>query len=215
LENCIRYVQATTPSLCEYLSSCVETNETAQTLPPGVSHLCNFEPGSDPRPRLRQLLVSLLNAYHKLLSDVLEPVPSGYHRPPLPPPANGGGLSGDQIQGNGDTEWPPPLNWEATILWIRTLVLNLGWLINEFRPIQAKMALESMMQRQIDIRREETKIIHGLVSLIFLRQSFSSIGVPFLQKMRRIRKNSSGFTSEDFCSPSGMHTSSFQHFPVG
>lgn len=134
------------------------TNEITQVFPPGLDKLHNLEPGTDRRPQLRQLLVSLLNAYHKLLSDVLEPVPSGYHRPPSPSRLDAGG---DPSGMNGNVEWPPPLNWEATILWIRTLVLNLGWMVNEFRPIQARMTLESMMQRQIETRREETRMIHG------------------------------------------------------
>jgi mediator of RNA polymerase II transcription subunit 7 len=87
---------------------------------------------------------------------VLEPVPFGYHNPS--PPA--GEVEEANKAGVGIV-WPPPLNWEATLGWMENLVINLGWLVNEFRPIQARMALESMMQRQIDIRREETKIIHG------------------------------------------------------
>jgi mediator of RNA polymerase II transcription subunit 7 len=128
-----------------------------QPFPPGIERLYNPEPGSDPRPHLRQLLISLLSAYHKLLSGILEPVPSGYHRPPSPT------TDPSEVK-QEDPEWPPPLNWEATVLWIRTLVLNLGWAVNEFRPVQARMTLEAMMRRQIEIRKEETKAIHTLVT---------------------------------------------------
>jgi mediator of RNA polymerase II transcription subunit 7 len=122
-----------------------QTDETVHTFPGDVERVFNLEPGSDPRPHLRQLLVSLLNAYHKLLSEVIEPVPSDYHK---------------TISPNNY----PLRNWQATADWMQTLVTNFGWLVNEFRPIQARMTLESMMRRQIDIRREETKAIHGSVT---------------------------------------------------
>ncbi|KAG8749587.1 Mediator of RNA polymerase II transcription subunit 7 [Serendipita sp. 396] len=140
------------------------TKEIVQVLPPGIQKLYDPEPKADPRPHLRQLLVSLLSAYHKLLSDVLEPVPSGYHGPPpeeIQAKLNAQAVDGQEGSGGEEVAWPPPLNWEATILWMRTITLNLGWAVNEFRPVQARMNLESIMQRQIDVRREETRAIHS------------------------------------------------------
>lgn len=151
------------------------TSEEPQSFPPGIQKLYNPEPGADPRPHLRQLLLSLLSAYHKLLSDILEPVPSGYHQPP---PSHDPYAPPNTIDGMPD--WPPPLNWEFTILWIRSIVLNLGWAVNEFRPVQARMTLESMMRRQIEIRREETKNINSKCNdlekmLADLRKKVSSL----------------------------------------
>ncbi|KAG8806092.1 hypothetical protein FRC17_005183, partial [Serendipita sp. 399] len=139
------------------------TKEIVQAFPSGIDKLYNPEPNADPRPHIRQLLVSLLAAYHRLLSDILEPVPSGYHG--APPEEIQAKLNQQVIEGQEppemDAAWPPPLNWEATILWMRTITLNLGWAVNEFRPVQARMNLESMMQRQIEVRREETRVIHN------------------------------------------------------
>lgn len=114
--------------------SSTQTKDEEQIFPPGVKKLYDGESGSDLRPYMRQLLLSLLAAYHKLLSDILEPVPSGYHRPP---DIDDHITGQDTINEDGaPPEWPPPLNWEATVLWIRTLGMNMGWAINEYRPIQ-------------------------------------------------------------------------------
>jgi mediator of RNA polymerase II transcription subunit 7 len=34
---------------------------------------------------------------------------------------------------------------------------------NELRPVQARGNLELMMRRQLDLRREETRVLHGYV----------------------------------------------------
>jgi hypothetical protein len=97
----------------------------------------------------------MLQTYHKLLGALLEPLPVGYYR--------------------GNAAAAP--NWEFSMSWLEGLSMNFMFTINELRPVQvnwvsflsylclspisqARLTLESMIRRQINIRRSETKAIH-------------------------------------------------------
>ena len=72
------------------------------------------DPGLDPRPLLRNFLLSMLQTYHKLLGVLLEPVPVGYH--------------------HGDPS--PAPNWEYPMAWLEGLSMNFMFTVNELRPVQ-------------------------------------------------------------------------------
>ncbi|KAL9716546.1 hypothetical protein Ac2012v2_000994 [Leucoagaricus gongylophorus] len=104
----------------------------------GGNQLYPSDPAFDRRPALRSILRSLLVTYSTLMSSLL-----------LPPPLN--------------PEEPP--EWQKRVDWISNLVTNLMAAANDLRPVQARGNLESMMRRQLELRREETKTLHESVTL--------------------------------------------------
>ncbi|KAF7347625.1 Mediator of RNA polymerase II transcription subunit 7 [Mycena venus] len=54
-----------------------------------------------------------------------------------------------------------PPEWQGHVEWITVLGQNLMAAANDLRPVQARGNLELMMQRQLDLRREETKSLHA------------------------------------------------------
>ncbi|ETW87099.1 hypothetical protein HETIRDRAFT_468899 [Heterobasidion irregulare TC 32-1] len=85
----------------------------------------------DRRPALLSVLRSTLVTYSTLLSSILAP-PSA-----------------------GETQ-----EWQRHVEWITILAQNIMAAANDLRPVQARANLETMMRRQLEIRREETKKIH-------------------------------------------------------
>ncbi|KAI0322157.1 MED7 protein-domain-containing protein [Amylostereum chailletii] len=88
---------------------------------------------ADRRPALLSILKSLLVTYSSLLGAAL-----------LPPPSS--------------PEVHP--EWHRHIEWLGVLTQNIMAAANDLRPVQARVNLELLMQRQLDFRREETKAIH-------------------------------------------------------
>ncbi|KIJ65015.1 hypothetical protein HYDPIDRAFT_110914 [Hydnomerulius pinastri MD-312] len=101
----------------------------------GGHQLYPADPSVDRRPALLSVLRSLLVTYSNLTGAALAP----------PPPPN--------------STVPP--EWRRHVEWITVLAQNLMAAANDLRPVQARGNLESMMQRQLDLRREETKAIHA------------------------------------------------------
>ncbi|KAF9056563.1 MED7 protein-domain-containing protein [Panaeolus papilionaceus] len=99
----------------------------------GGHQLYPADPSVDRRPALLSVLRTLLVTYSALMGSLLVP-------PPLSP------------------ETPP--EWDRHISWITVLSQNLMAAVNDLRPVQARDNLESMMKRQLELRREETKKIH-------------------------------------------------------
>ncbi|KAF5352435.1 hypothetical protein D9756_006035 [Leucocoprinus leucothites] len=99
----------------------------------GGNQLYPSDPTIDRRPALRSILRSLLATYSSLMSSLL-----------LPPPLN--------------AEEPP--EWQRHVDWISNLATNLMAAANDLRPVQARGNLESMMRRQLELRKEETKAMH-------------------------------------------------------
>ncbi|KAG2023021.1 hypothetical protein CC2G_000726 [Coprinopsis cinerea AmutBmut pab1-1] len=97
----------------------------------GITQLYSSDPSVDRRPALVSVLKSLLVTYSNLISSLLDP-------PPL--------------------EGAP--EWNRHMAWLKTLSLNLLAAANDLRPMQARCSLELMMQRQLELRREETRNIH-------------------------------------------------------
>jgi len=100
----------------------------------GGNQLYPADPTIDRRPALRSIIRSLLVSYSSLMSSLL-----------LPPPALA-------------VEVPP--EWRRHVDWLSVLTTNLMAAANDLRPVQARGNLESMMRRQLQLRREETKMLH-------------------------------------------------------
>ncbi|KAJ7070759.1 MED7 protein-domain-containing protein [Mycena amicta] len=101
----------------------------------GGRQLYPEDPTVDRRPALLAILRSLLVTYSSLTSSVLAP-------PPTMP-------SADKPE------------WQDNVEWITILAQNLMAAANDLRPVQARGNLELLMQRQLDLRREETKTLHA------------------------------------------------------
>ncbi|KAG8219650.1 hypothetical protein J3R82DRAFT_605 [Butyriboletus roseoflavus] len=101
----------------------------------------------DRRPALLSILRSLLVTYSNLTGAILAPPPPPYST--VPP------------------------EWQRHVEWITVLAQNLMAVANDLRPVQARGNLESMMQRQLELRREETVSIHTFdTSLVIACRSF-------------------------------------------
>ncbi|KAG2159647.1 MED7 protein-domain-containing protein [Suillus bovinus] len=101
----------------------------------GVHQLYPPDPSVDRRPALLAVLRSMLVTYSNLTKAVLAPPP---------PPSS-----------SAQPEWQRQLEW------IAILAQNLMAAANDLRPVQARGNLELMMQRQLELRREEAKNIHS------------------------------------------------------
>ncbi|KAF9229077.1 hypothetical protein BS17DRAFT_742719 [Gyrodon lividus] len=101
----------------------------------GGHQLHPADPSVDRRPALLSILRSLLVTYSNLASAVLAPPPAPYST--------------------------APPEWQRHVEWITVLAQNLMAAANDLRPVQARGNLESMMQRQLELRREETQAAHA------------------------------------------------------
>lgn len=101
----------------------------------GGHQLYPADPSTDRRPALLAVLRSMLVTYSNLTDTMLAP----------PPPSSSAATP----------------EWQRHIEWITILAQNLTAAANDLRPVQARGNLELMMQRQLELRREETKNIHS------------------------------------------------------
>jgi len=61
--------------------------------------------------------------------------------------------------------------WSRSIEWTTVMAQNIMAVANDLRPVQARCNLESMMQRQLALCREETKTIERKCDMLELRLS--------------------------------------------
>ncbi|KAK2461605.1 hypothetical protein APHAL10511_006068 [Amanita phalloides] len=118
----------------------------------GGHQLYPTDPGQDRRPALLAILRSILATYSALTSSLLLP----------PPPEN--------VQPE----------WQRQVDWITVLSQNIMAAANDLRPVQARVNLELMMKRQLELRKEETRTLHAKcdaleAKLKDLRQSFQDM----------------------------------------
>ncbi|KAK7059171.1 hypothetical protein VNI00_001798 [Paramarasmius palmivorus] len=100
----------------------------------GGNQLYPADPNADRRPALQSILRSMLVTYSSLTSALLAPPPT--------------------------TSSTTPPEWQRNVEWITVLAQNLMAAANDLRPVQARVHLEHMMKRQLDLRREETTALH-------------------------------------------------------
>ncbi|KAF9270002.1 hypothetical protein L218DRAFT_1071500 [Marasmius fiardii PR-910] len=100
----------------------------------GGTQLYPADPSIDRRPALQSVLRSMLVTYSSLTSSLLTPPPT--------------------------TSSTAPPAWRQHVEWLTVLAQNLMAAANDLRPVQARVHLELMMKRQLELRREETNILH-------------------------------------------------------
>jgi len=98
----------------------------------GGNQLYPIDPSVDRRPALLSILRTLVVSYSTLTKSLLAP----------PPPTN------------------VPPEWQQHVEWITVMAQNIMAAANDLRPVQARCNLELMMKRQLDLRKEETRILH-------------------------------------------------------
>ncbi|KWU44371.1 MED7-domain-containing protein [Rhodotorula sp. JG-1b] len=109
-----------------------ETTPTLKEM--GVPEM--FDPDSDRKLSLQSLLRTLILTYTQLLDALLTPPPSLAHPEPT-----------------------LPTDPERLTEHMRLICINMHYLVNELRPVQARETLKAMMQSQIDLRRRKTAAI--------------------------------------------------------
>ncbi|KAG2369527.1 mediator complex, subunit Med7 [Suillus spraguei] len=127
------------------------------------------DPSTDQRPVLLAVLRSILVTYSNLTDAILVPPP---------PPSS-----------SAQPEWQRQLEW------ITILAQNLMAAANDLRPVQARGNLELMMQRQLELRREETKNIHSQCDALEAR----------LLELRSSAEEMAGPDLKSTAKPSGSH----------
>ncbi|GAA6039364.1 hypothetical protein JCM8097_002817 [Rhodosporidiobolus ruineniae] len=95
-----------------------------------------FERGVDRKLSLQTLLRTLLLTYTQLLDALLTPPPSLAHPRP-----------------------PGPTDPERLTEHLRLIAINMHYLVNELRPVQARETLKNMMRAQIELRKAKTAAI--------------------------------------------------------
>ncbi|KAJ3556059.1 hypothetical protein NM688_g2237 [Phlebia brevispora] len=101
----------------------------------GGHQLYPADPSIDRRPALLTILKSMLVAYSHLLNALLAPPPT--------------------------TSSTVPPDYPRYLEWITVMAQNIMAAANDMRPVQARGNLELMMQRQLELRKEETRTIHA------------------------------------------------------
>ncbi|BGP51612.1 hypothetical protein JCM10450v2_007562 [Rhodotorula kratochvilovae] len=99
----------------------------------GVAEM--FDRNADRKSSLQSLLRTLVLTYTQLLDALLTPPPSLAH----PQPARS--------------------DPERLTEHMRLIAINMHYLVNELRPVQARETLKAMMRAQIDLRRAKTAAI--------------------------------------------------------
>jgi len=122
----------------------------------GGHQLYPEDAAADRRPALLSILKSMLVTYSSFLGALLAPPPSA-------------------------ASSAPP-EWQRQVDWITVLAQNVMAAANDLRPVQARVSLEHMMRRQLELRREETRAIH---------ESCDSLEAQLAQ-LRDMAKQSSG-----------------------
>ncbi|KAJ3811058.1 MED7 protein-domain-containing protein [Lentinula aff. lateritia] len=100
----------------------------------GGQQLYPEDPNVDRRPALQTILRSMLVTYSNLTGALLAPPPTQ------------------------SSSMPP--EWQKHVEWITILGQNLMAAANDLRPVQARGNLEIMMKRQLELRKDETRVIH-------------------------------------------------------
>ncbi|KAJ9475533.1 Mediator of RNA polymerase II transcription subunit 7 [Pseudozyma hubeiensis] len=115
--------------------------------------------GTDRKELLLTLLRTLLQTYREITGDLLKPAqPYDVWVPAVPDP----NLTPEQQQQQMATNpgfWTQSTEAKDRLKHMQNVVVNMQFLINELRPVQAKETLKLIMQMQLERRKQETKLI--------------------------------------------------------
>lgn len=129
----------------------------------GGHQLYPEDPSEDRRPALRKILHSLLVTYSHLVDSLLAPPP----------------IASTTVQPE----------WQRQLEWITVLAQNIMAAANDLRPVQARVNLELMMKRQLELRREETRAIHEKCDSLEAKLAEMSSAVRTLSNDTRTNKS--------------------------
>lgn len=115
--------------------------------------------GTDRKKLLLTLLQTLLQTYREITADLLKPAqPYDVWVPAVPDP----NLTPEQQQQQMATNpgfWTQSTEAKDRLKHMQNVVVNMQFLINELRPVQAKETLKLIMQMQLERRKQETRLI--------------------------------------------------------
>ncbi|SPO31262.1 related to MED7 - member of RNA Polymerase II transcriptional regulation mediator complex [Ustilago trichophora] len=115
--------------------------------------------GTDRKQLLLTLLQTLLQTYREITADLLKPAqPYDVWVPAVPDP----NLTPEQQQEQMATNpgfWTQSTEAKDRLKHMQNVVVNMQFLINELRPVQAKETLKLIMQMQLERRKQETQLI--------------------------------------------------------
>ena len=115
--------------------------------------------GTNRKELLFTLLQTLLQTYREITADLLKPAqPYDVWVPAVPDP----NLTPEQQQQQMATNpgfWTQSTEAKDRLKHMQNVVVNMQFLVNELRPVQAKETLKLIMQMQLDRRRQETQLI--------------------------------------------------------
>ncbi|KAK7463864.1 hypothetical protein VKT23_005799 [Stygiomarasmius scandens] len=148
----------------------------------GNVQLYPAEPHVDRRPALQSILRSMLVTYSHLTSSLLAPPPTASSQPDVPP------------------------EWQQHVEWITVLGQNLMAAANELRPVQARGNLETMMKRQLELRKEETSAIHAKCDALEAKLQDLRISLDAVNREKQPLKTSETENKVQLSSPQAMLT---------
>ena len=115
--------------------------------------------GTNRKELLLTLLQTLLQTYREITADLLKPAqPYDVWVPAVPDP----NLTPEQQQQQMATNpgfWTQSTEAKDRLKHMQNVVVNMQFLVNELRPVQAKETLKLIMQMQLERRRQETQLI--------------------------------------------------------
>lgn len=115
--------------------------------------------GTNRKELLLTLLQTLLQTYREITADLLKPAqPYDVWVPAVPDP----NLTPEQQQQQMATNpgfWTQSTEAKDRLKHMQNVVVNMQFLINELRPVQAKETLKLIMQMQLERRKQETQLI--------------------------------------------------------
>ncbi|KAF6767036.1 Mediator complex, subunit Med7 [Kalmanozyma brasiliensis GHG001] len=115
--------------------------------------------GTNRKELLLTLLQTLLQTYREITADLLKPAqPYDVWVPAVPDP----NLTPEQQQQQMATNpgfWTQSTEAKDRLKHMQNVVVNMQFLINELRPVQARETLKLIMQMQLERRKQETQLI--------------------------------------------------------
>ncbi|KAJ1021649.1 hypothetical protein NDA16_003785 [Ustilago loliicola] len=116
--------------------------------------------GTNRKELLLTLLQTLLQTYREITADLLKPAqPYDVWVPAVPDPNLAPEQQQQQQMATNPGFWTQSTEAKDRLKHMQNVVVNMQFLINELRPVQAKETLKLIMQMQLERRKQETRLI--------------------------------------------------------